>query len=92
MDRTTGGCNGGAPPSSPSSGVVVRPVLLKFEVLAWLYELARVRLMSPYQVIKSITRGVLYSLCWRGNGSKNFQPRAYATMKWNHPEAMDVPQ
>ncbi len=70
-------------------GVIVRTSSVDFWSLSWLYELACVRLESPHQVVKSITRGVLYSLCWRENGS-NFWPRAYATMKWNCLKVMDV--
>ncbi len=72
-------------------GVVATTSSVKIWSTSWLYELACVRLRSLHQVVESITRGVLYSLCWRGNGSKNFCSCAYATMKWNCPEAMDVP-
>jgi hypothetical protein len=70
-------------------GVIVKTSSVDIWSLSRLYELACVRLESPYQVVQSNTRGVLYSLCWRENGS-NFQLRAYATMKWNCLEVMNV--
>ncbi len=69
LDWSACGWNGGAPLSSPSSWGWCVTSSVEIWSLSRLYELACVRLESPYQVVQSNTRGVLYSLCWRENGS-----------------------